>query len=111
MKLEPFAKVKKNKSAFPPLILGGAGLLGLVLAIFFWLVGDVGKPQVVIPVESSHIGLSKQISLVADDAKSGLRSVQVVLVQSNKRVVLLEKSYPPKWRFSGGGPKKVEETV
>lgn len=111
MNLEPFAKVKKNKKAFPPLILLGAGLLGLVLAIFLWLAGDVGKPRVTLSAESIHIGPGKRVSFTASDAKSGLRSIQVALAQDNKRAVLLEKSYPKKGAFFGGGPKKIEESV
>ncbi|MHB1015568.1 MAG: M23 family metallopeptidase [Desulfurivibrionaceae bacterium] len=111
MNLEPFAKAKKNKSAFPLLVLGGAGLLGLVLATFFWLAGDMGKPQVVISGDSAHIGLTRKISFAASDAKSGLRSVQVVLTQDNKKAVLFEKVYPRRGYFSGAGPKKIEQAI
>ena len=111
MNLDPFDKVKKNRSALPSLILGGAGLLALGLAVFFWLVGEMEKPQVVLNGDSSHIGLTRQVSLVASDAKSGLRSIEVVLVQEGKKAVLLERTYPRAGYLSGAGPKKIEETI
>ncbi|MFA6499422.1 MAG: M23 family metallopeptidase [Desulfurivibrionaceae bacterium] len=111
MNLDPFDKKVKNRSAIPALVLGGVGLFALVLAVFFWLVGEMEKPQVEISGDSSHIGLSKQISLMASDAKSGLCSIEVVLVQEGKKVVLLERTYPRKGYFSGAGPKKIEEAI
>lgn len=111
MKLDPFDKVKKNRSALPSLILGGLGLLGLILAAFFWLVGEMENPQVVLNGESSHIGLARQISVVASDAKSGLSSIKVSLIQEGKKAVLLERSYPKAGSFTGGGPKQIEEAI
>ncbi|MFH1019797.1 MAG: M23 family metallopeptidase, partial [Pseudomonadota bacterium] len=111
MNLDPFDKVKKNRSALPSLILGVVGVLVLILAAFFWLVGEMEKPQVVLSGDSFHLGLSKQISLAVSDAKSGLCSIEVALVQEGKKAVLLEKSYPRAGYLSGAGPKKIEETV
>src|SRR3989338_2873237 len=106
MKLDPFAKVKKNRSALPALVLGGTGLLALVLVAFFWLVGEMEKPQVVLDGEISHLGLSKQLSLKARDAKSGLSSIEVALMQEGKKAVLFEKTYPRGGYLSGAGPLK-----
>lgn len=111
MELGPFDKVTKKRSALPVLVLGGVGLLALALAALLWLVGDMEKPQVVFNGDSSHIGLTRQVSLVVSDAKSGLRSIQVALVQENKKALLLERTYPRAGYFSGGGPKKIEETI
>lgn len=111
MKLDPFAKGTKKGSALPLLILGGAVLLGLALVIFIWLVGEMEKPQVVLDGESSHLGLAGKISFLASDAKSGLHSSEVVLMQENKKAVLLEKTYPGTGYLSGGGPKKIEEAT
>ena len=86
-------------------------MLALALVAFFWLVGEMEKPQVVINGESSHLGLSKQIALVASDAKSGLSSIEVALIQEGKKAVLLEKTYPRAGYLSGGGPQKIEETI
>ena len=58
MNLDPFDKKVKNRGAFPALVLGGVGLLALTLAAFFWLVGEMEKPQVALDGESAHIGLS-----------------------------------------------------
>lgn len=111
MNLDPFDKVVKNRSAFPSLILVGVGALALALAVLFWLVGETEKPQVALGGESSHIGLSKQILVTASDAKSGLSSVEVALIQEGKKAVLLEKTYPRAGYFSGAGPHKIEETI
>ena len=111
MNLDPFDKVTKNRSVLPSLILVGTGLLALTLAAFFWLVGEMAKPQVVLNGDSAHLGLSRQISLVASDAKSGLSSIEVALVQEGKKAVLLERAYPRAGYFSGAGPQKVEETI
>lgn len=113
MNLDPFAKVVKKSSALPALALGGAGLLVLALAAFFWLAGEMEKPQVLINGDSSHLGLSRQISLVASDAKSGLRSLEVVLVQEGKKTPLLNRAYPRAGYLSstGAGPQKIEESI
>jgi len=111
MNLDPFDKVAKNRRVIPSLILGAAGLLALTVAVFFGLVGEMEKPQVVIGGDSLHLGLSKQLSLVASDAKSGLCSIEVALVQGGKKAVLLERSYPRAGYLSGAGPKKIEESV
>ena len=111
MNLDPFDKVVKSRRALPSLILGGVVLLALALAAFFWLVGEMEKPQVVLAGDSSHLGLTRQISLVASDAKSGLRSIEVTLVQEGKKAQLLERTYPRAGYLSGAGPKKIEETL
>jgi murein DD-endopeptidase MepM/ murein hydrolase activator NlpD len=111
MNIGPADKVMKNKGAVSALIFGGVGLLVLILVILFWLGGERGKPQVVISGESSHLGLSKKISLLASDAGSGLRSIEVSLVQGNKKTDLLKRTYPRAGYFSGAGPGKIEETI
>jgi murein DD-endopeptidase MepM/ murein hydrolase activator NlpD len=111
MKLDPFDKAIKNKNVLPSLILVGTGLLALALAAFFWLVGETGKPRVVLNGDSTHLGLTRQISLVAGDAKSGLSSLEVALVQEGKKAVLLERAYPRAGYLSGAGPRKVEESI
>ncbi|HIJ89591.1 MAG: M23 family metallopeptidase [Desulfobulbaceae bacterium] len=111
MNLDPFDKVTKNRSALPTLILMGAGLLALVLVAFFWLVGEMEKPQVVLGGDISHLGLTRQLSFVASDAKSGLRSIEVALVQENKKALLFEKNYPRTGYLGGAGPNKIEETI
>ncbi|MFA6283311.1 MAG: M23 family metallopeptidase [Desulfurivibrionaceae bacterium] len=111
MNLDPFDKVKKNRGPLLSLILGMVGLLAVGLGVFFWLVGEMEKPQVEINGDSAHIGLTRQLSLVASDAKSGLSSIEVALVQDGKKVVLLAKSYPRAGYLSGAGPQKIEETI
>ena len=111
MNLDPFAKKVKNRGALPALVLGGAGLLALALAVLFWLVGEMEKPQVVINGDSSHLGPSKQLTLLASDAKSGLSSIEIALIQEGKKAVLLEKTYPRTGYFSGAGPQKIEEAI
>ena len=54
MKLDPFAKVKKNRSALPALVLGGAGLLALALVAFFWLVGEMERRFNILSAERSR---------------------------------------------------------
>jgi murein DD-endopeptidase MepM/ murein hydrolase activator NlpD len=103
--------VVKKRNGFPLVILGGAGLLGLILAAFFWLMGDIEKPQVTIAADSVQIGLDKQVSFEIKDAKSGLRSIEVALVQENKKVLLFGKTYPRKGYLAGAGPQKIEETI
>jgi len=111
MDFDQFDKVAKNRNVLPSLILAGVGVVVLALAVLFWLGGEWEKPQVVINGDISHLGLSRQISLLASDAGSGLRSIEVALVQEGKKAVLLARSYPRAGYFSGAGPGKVEEVV
>jgi len=111
MNLGPIDKVAKSRSVLPTLILVGVGVLALALAALFWLGGEMEKPQVVIKGDSSCLGLSRQISLAASDARSGLRSVEVALVQEGKKAQLLARTYSRAGYLSGGGPKKIEENL
>ena len=111
MDLGPFDKKVKNRSALPALVLGGVGLLALVFAGFFWLVAEMGKPQVALDGEISHLGLSKQMRLQASDAKSGLSSIEVALIQEGKKAVLFAKTYPRAGYLAGAGPLQVEENI
>ncbi|MFA7383917.1 MAG: M23 family metallopeptidase [Desulfurivibrionaceae bacterium] len=110
MSFDQLEKVAKNRSVLPSLILVGVGVLFLALAALFWLGGEWEKPQVVINGDISHLGLSRQISLAVSDAGSGLRSVEVAMIQGGKKVVLLTRTYPRAGYLSGGGPKKIEES-
>lgn len=106
-----FDKEIKKKSILPTLISALLGLLVLALGAGIWLVGEMKKPQVVIAGDISRIGLASKISFTASDAGSGLRALEVALVQEGRKAVLLTRSYPRAGYFSGAGPDKVEETV
>ncbi|HCC54768.1 MAG TPA: M23 family peptidase [Desulfobulbaceae bacterium] len=110
MKLEHFVKVEKRRTR-SSLVLGVVGLLVLVLLTLLWLVSEMEKPQVMIGGEIASLGQSRQVALVVSDAKSGLRSLEVALMQEGKKHLLLEKTYPRAGYLSGIGPKKIEETI
>ncbi len=110
MELDPIDKkreIPSNKAA--GVVLAGLVVLVVALAGFSWFAFEGELPQVRLAGEISRVGQAKQVSLQASDARSGLRSLKVSLLQGEKSVALLEKSFPRQGYLSGAGPLAVEE--
>jgi len=82
-------------------------VVALVLVSFY----ERELSQVSILTDISRVGAVKDIEMVLTDSKSGLRSVQVRLVQGAKDVVVFEKEYPRQGMIYNSGPERAQEIV
>jgi hypothetical protein len=110
MELESFDK-GRGKGRLPYV-----GLLGVlaVLVLAGWgltRLCETEKPQVVPGADLSRIGLHREVALTMADARSGLRSLRVAMVQKNKAVALLAKDYPRQDHMLSAGPHRLEERL
>ncbi len=82
----------KKRSSFPLFLvtaLAIAGVAGYVFITYF----EGEKPLISGENFPTYIGKDSKIVLTVSDNKSGIRSIEIVLVQKNKEKVLLNKQY------------------
>lgn len=110
MSLEPLDKMEKVKGRSPlPLILVFLVVVVLIAGAAVKLY-ERGKPQISIVGEITRFGSSAEMSVSLHDDKSGIRKVDVTLIQEGKSVQLFSKSFQREGIIFPSGPKKVEET-
>lgn len=83
-------------------------LVGAAVALIFLYEREA--PQVRLVTEISRVGRSKNLELALSDSKRGLRTVEVWLVQGDKKVKVFEKSYTPQGGLGLNGPARAEES-
>ncbi|MBL4902317.1 MAG: M23 family metallopeptidase [Desulfocapsa sp.] len=98
---------KKKGASFPfyliiVLLLAGAG--GYVFLTFF----EGEKPLIVGNDLPAYIGKKTNVTLTISDARSGLRSTQIAIIQNGKEKNLLTKDFPRKQKDGSGGTAKDE---
>ena len=101
---------KKKRSSFPmlliiALLLTGAG--GYAYVTYF----EGEKPQIDAQHRPQFIGKSNAISLTVTDKKSGLRSIEMVVVQAGKEKKVLVKGFPRQGRDGKGGTTQEQIAV
>lgn len=89
---------------------------GLPLGLLFTIIGllaaggafmvfrDMTPPTITIGPDMQQLGKASSLTISAADPGSGLKSIEIVLVQNDKRTTLLSKTYT-------GPVKQVEEIV
>lgn len=82
-------------------------LVALVLVKFY----ERELSQVSILTDITRVGAVMDVEMVFSDSKSGLRSVQVRLVQGDKDELVFEKEYSRQGMINNSGPERAEETV
>jgi len=92
----------------PAVIILVAALAGAFILVFAY---EKELPQVSLLKDISLLGASSEIQLVLTDAKSGIRSVNISLVQDDKQATLVKKTLPRQGYLSGSGPNRLEETI
>lgn len=105
--LEKVDRVKPGRSIFL-LLLPVLFLIGVAVALIFLY--ERQAPQITLVTEIARVGRSKGLDLVLADSKRGLRTVEVWLVQDDKKVKVFEKSYAPQGWLGLSGPARAEET-
>jgi len=96
--------MKKEKSKGFPLILATVIILLALGAGAFLIFKDTTPPTIAIAPDSSDIGKGSQLTISVADPSSGLKSIEVVAVQGDKRIPLIAKTFP-------GGVMETQETV
>ncbi|WP_319466547.1 M23 family metallopeptidase [uncultured Pseudodesulfovibrio sp.] len=96
--------MKKEKSKGFPLILATVIILLALGAGAFLIFKDTTPPTIAITPDSSDIGKGSQLTISVADPSSGLKSIEVVAVQGDKRIPLVAKTFP-------GGVMETQEIV
>lgn len=91
-------------SLFLLLLIGAA-------AIGFFKYYEREKPQMNFHGDISTFGLSKEVKFTAQDSRSGISLVEIVLSQGSKSANVYRKEFSRQGFFKHNGPKKLEETV
>lgn len=83
-----------------------AGIIVVVMSFY-----ERERPQLSLLTDISRVGVSKECELVLTDGKSGLRSVEVRLVQGSKDMEVYKAVYPRQGVLRSSGPEKVREVI
>ena len=110
MSLEPLDKMEKNKNNIPFLFFGIMIVFFFCAFLLLMMIYEREIPQITLASDISRFGLSKDITIGFQDKKSGIRSIDVVLIQDNKRSSVFQKQFPRQGYFSGVGPNQVGES-
>lgn len=94
---------KESKGHFPLLLAAVIALLALGAGGFL-LFKDTAPPTISIGPDITDIGQSGSIIIAVADPGSGLKSLEIVAIQGDKRTVLTSKTYP-------GGVIETEEVI
>jgi murein DD-endopeptidase MepM/ murein hydrolase activator NlpD len=98
----------KTRKGFP-LILLFIPVLLLVAAVFLGMRLYEGEaPQIALQSELAYLGSRAEIGIVATDRRSGIRGMEVTLIQGGKEAKLFEKNIDRQGYFSDSGPERLE---
>ena len=110
MSLEPLDKMEKSNNNIPLLFFGMMLVFFVFAALLMMTIFEREKPQIIMKSDIARFGLSKVVTVDFLDKKSGIRSIEVVLLQDNKRAPVFQKQFPRQGYFSGVGPNRTEES-
>jgi murein DD-endopeptidase MepM/ murein hydrolase activator NlpD len=89
-------------------------LLFLVLLVVggvaFYKLYEREKPQVNFTGDISNFGLEKKISFVVTDSRSGIQSIDMMLVQGKDKARIFSRQFI-RQGYAVPGPKRIEETI
>jgi len=112
--MEKKLKKKKRESGRSTfmLLLKVLSALALVLAVIAgFIVCETEKPAIAVLDEVANLGMKAEFRCTVADAKSGIREVEVVLVQGDKKANLYSKTFPRAGYLFHAGPARLEEKV
>jgi len=87
--------LKDNKKKKLPVLLSVICIL-ILLPVLITLVirMESEQPSIKLDLESKFLGLDKELEIVIEDHKSGLKRFWVAILQDGKETTLLEKHFP-----------------
>jgi murein DD-endopeptidase MepM/ murein hydrolase activator NlpD len=106
--LEKFEKGPRRRSVFLmfiPVIV----LITVAVVLVGFYEREMSQVRVLTDIEI--VGAVKDVKLLLTDGKSGLRSVQVYLVQGEKKVPVFEEEYPRQGLLQNSGPEQAEVQI
>jgi len=80
-------------------------------AIAFFKYYEREKPQISFHDDISILGLTKEVKFTISDARSGIRLVEIILTQGDKKAKVYGKEFSRLGFFENNGKKKLNETV
>ena len=93
------------KTLLLALLATAVGALGAAA----WLLFEFERPTVALDRELRFLGGRVELPLHAADKKSGLRALEITLVQGERSVTLLDRTFPRQSWFGAAGPATVSE--
>lgn len=111
MGLEHLKNKDHGKGRASSLVVGVVAVLVVATTALAWFLFERERPLAVMQGDMSHLGAERELTLVASDGKSGLRSITVAVRQDNRQTPLLERSFPRQGLLFGAGPARVEESL
>ncbi|MEN8136342.1 MAG: M23 family metallopeptidase [Thermodesulfobacteriota bacterium] len=108
MSLEKIEKGPHRRSVilmFIPVIV----LITVAVVLVGFYEREVSQVRVLTDIE--RVGAVKDVELLLTDGKSGLRSVQVYLVQGQKKATVFEGKYPRQGLLQNSGPEQAEVQI
>ena len=85
-------------------------MLLVTAGIAFYILFEREKPQVNFTGDISNFGLEKKISFVVSDSRSGIQSIDIMLVQGDNKARIFSRQLTRK-DYVDPGPKRIEETI
>lgn len=110
MSLEPLDKMEQPKGRAPLFAFIIFALFIVLAVVLLMMLYERETPQVAMTGDISRFGLSKDVGFVAKDAKRGIRSIEIVMVQDNKKAPVFAKQFPQHGFLAQVGPREVAET-
>ncbi|MBU0483492.1 MAG: M23 family metallopeptidase [Proteobacteria bacterium] len=108
--MEPLEGIEKNKGKTPFIVLLIPFAILLVAGAMLLKLYERERPQLSILNDLSKVGMQEEVQMVLTDAKSGLRRVEVYMLQGNKRVKVHENEFAGMGFMGNSGPERVEES-
>ncbi len=105
------SKSSRAKSNGTAIFMVCVGLVFLSAAALLFYVNEREQPTISPTPLPPLIGALTDIHFKAADQKSGLRHVQVAVVQDNKTVQVMEKIFPRRSWITQAGPREMPITV
>ncbi len=105
------SKSSRAKSGGSAIFIAVLLIIFMIAAALLFYVNEREQPTIVPTPLPPLLGSLTDIHFEAADQKSGLRHVQVTIVQNNKSVSLIDKIFPRRSWIGQSGPREMAFTV
>ncbi|MBU0729310.1 MAG: M23 family metallopeptidase [Proteobacteria bacterium] len=106
----PSKRIKAGSNFLQILLIVGLIVLGVAGFLLVKLY-ERERPQVTLLTDITRIGISREVSIVVTDAKSGISEMEITMKQGANKTKLYGKKFPKHSLFFNAGPHRIEEVV